>query len=123
MDEGMKRRMPSQKSNIDGGWNQSYIKEQWEELLTSLDAQFEKCFFQNPKDIGTGDLQRKLKNSKITWLCCDIAWILEELTLEETINFYCASFEDGVLSCGQKTNFDAIRTTLMGTTITYPSSF
>ncbi|KAJ5366183.1 hypothetical protein N7541_000124 [Penicillium brevicompactum] len=86
MDEGMKRRMPSQ-------------------------------------NIGTGDLQRKLKNSKITWLCCNIAWILEELTLEETINFYCASFEDGVLSCGQKTNFDAIRTTLMGTTITYPSCF
>ena len=71
--------------NIDGKWNRSYIKEQWEELLTSLDAQFEKCFFRNPKDIGAGDLQRKLVDSKITWLSCDIAWILEELTPEETI--------------------------------------
>jgi hypothetical protein len=71
--------------NIDGKWNRSYIKEQWEELLTSLDGQFEKCFFQNPKDIGTGDLQRKLVDSKITWLSCDIAWILEELNPEETI--------------------------------------
>ncbi|KAJ5346222.1 hypothetical protein N7452_004226 [Penicillium brevicompactum] len=62
------------------------VAEQWEDLLTSLDAQVEKCFFQNPKDIRTGDLQRKLKNLKITWLSCDIAYILEELTLEETMN-------------------------------------
>ncbi|KAI2697632.1 hypothetical protein CBS147317_4332 [Penicillium roqueforti] len=54
------------KKNIDGKWNQSYIKEQWEELLTSLDTQFKKYFFQNPKDIGAGDLQRKLIDSKIT---------------------------------------------------------
>lgn len=70
--------------NIDGTWNRSYIKDQWEELLTSLDAQFEKCFFQNLEDIETEDLQRKLVDSKITWLSCDIAWILEELTPEET---------------------------------------
>lgn len=68
-----------------GKWTRSYIKKQWGELLKSLDAQFEKCFFQNATDIGAGNLQRKLVDSKITWLSCDIAWVLEELTPEETI--------------------------------------
>lgn len=71
--------------DVDGTWNRSYLKKQWEELLTSLDAQFEECLFQKHSEIGSRDIQHKIVNSKITWLSCDLAWILEELDHEETI--------------------------------------
>lgn len=69
------------------GTNRSYIKVQWDRLLASLDNQLEVCFFRDPRDIRTGDKRRlrRLVDSKITWISCDIAWILEELTHEETI--------------------------------------
>lgn len=70
--------------DIEGKWNRSYLKRQWEEVLTSLDEQFQECLLENPSNIGSGDAQRKLVDSKITWLSCDIAWILEELTSEES---------------------------------------
>ncbi|CAG8122728.1 unnamed protein product [Penicillium nalgiovense] len=72
-------------TDISGKWNHSYLKEQWEELLKSLDEKFEECLFPMAIDFESRDIQHKLVNSKITWVSCDIAWILEQLSDEETI--------------------------------------
>ncbi|OQE10571.1 hypothetical protein PENFLA_c089G10859 [Penicillium flavigenum] len=61
-------------------WSDQYLKARWESLLASLETGFEKCFFRGIGDIGSEETYINLANSGITWLCCDIAWILEELS-------------------------------------------
>jgi hypothetical protein len=61
-------------------WSEQYLKARWESLLASLETSFEKCFFRGIGDIGSEETYVNLANSGITWLCCDIAWILEELS-------------------------------------------
>ncbi|KAJ5115979.1 hypothetical protein N7456_000327 [Penicillium angulare] len=67
-------------SRLNDGWDRPYIKERLEKLLASLDTQFETYFFHKSQDIETNVLQRKLElvNSRITWISCDIASVLEE---------------------------------------------
>lgn len=60
-------------------WSEQYLKARWESLLASLETSFEKCFFGGTGDIGSEETYINLANSDISWLCCDIAWILEEL--------------------------------------------
>lgn len=61
-------------------WSEQYLKARWESLLASLETSFEKCFFGGTGDIGSEETYINLANSDISWLCCDIAWILEELS-------------------------------------------
>lgn len=56
----------------------------WEDLLASLDVQFEECLLQSQDNIWPKDMQSRLVDSKITWLCCDIPWILEKVNKEES---------------------------------------
>lgn len=60
-------------------WSEPYLEARWEKLLASLETNFEKCFFRGYGDDGLDETYINLANSSITWLCCDIAWILEEL--------------------------------------------
>lgn len=60
-------------------WSEPYIEARWEKLLASLETNFGKCFFRGYGNDGLDETYINLANSSITWLCCDIAWILEEL--------------------------------------------
>ncbi|KAJ5289151.1 hypothetical protein N7478_002181 [Penicillium angulare] len=75
-------------NKINSRWERTYLKEQLAELLISLDTHFEEYFFQKPQNIEANTRLRKLKlvNSNITWLCCDIVWILEEISPDEAVN-------------------------------------
>ncbi|KAF3021161.1 hypothetical protein E8E15_000369 [Penicillium rubens] len=62
-----------------GNWSELYIEARWEKLLASLEINFEKVFFGGYGNDRLDETYINLANSSITWLCCDIAWILEEL--------------------------------------------
>ncbi|KAJ5383746.1 hypothetical protein N7517_001657 [Penicillium concentricum] len=65
-----------------GHWKPQYLKDQWRSLINSLTASFESSFFQKVDDEGLEDTYARLERSNITWLCCDVAWMLEKLTAE-----------------------------------------
>ncbi|KGO51822.1 hypothetical protein PEX2_065420 [Penicillium expansum] len=60
-------------------WSEQYLRARWESLVASLETSFEKCFFRGIGDTGSEEIYDNLASSGITWLCCDIAWILETL--------------------------------------------
>ncbi|KAJ5626358.1 hypothetical protein N7510_002667 [Penicillium lagena] len=62
-------------------------------------------------DVSSEEAYGRLKGSDITWLCCDIAWILEELGPEDSVKLdmpqqLLRNFDPGAIKPGQKSNFN-----------------
>ena len=64
-----------------GHLNEHYINERWTNLLVALEAGIMDCFFHESgsslAEIAESCWHR-LVDSKITWICCDIAWSLNK---------------------------------------------
>ncbi|KAJ5737536.1 uncharacterized protein N7483_002661 [Penicillium malachiteum] len=61
-------------------WKTHYYKGQWEEPLQALEVSFNECVFGDNGLSLAGNAENhsyRLVESKITWKCFDIAWILE----------------------------------------------
>lgn len=65
-------------------WDLGYLKGRWEYLLASLNTSLEDCFLNSASDASSEEAYVRLKASGITWLCCDIAWMFEELDPDDT---------------------------------------
>ncbi|CAG7936144.1 unnamed protein product [Penicillium salamii] len=65
-----------------GCWKADHLKYLWEGLLTALKAAFERCFFSGSGFRLANCNWYMLVQSKITWICCDIAQLLEQAPLE-----------------------------------------
>ncbi|KAJ6019701.1 hypothetical protein N7522_001768 [Penicillium canescens] len=65
---------------IHNPWKAHFVKGQWEDPLEALEASFKECFF-GEHGFSLAEIAANHSNllveSKITWLCCDIAWILD----------------------------------------------
>lgn len=65
-------------NDCESRWKAHYLKGRWEDPLEALEAGFRECLF-GEECFGKNaeDCSYRLAESKITWICCDIAWILE----------------------------------------------
>ncbi|KAJ5981546.1 hypothetical protein N7522_013582 [Penicillium canescens] len=58
----------------------TFVKGQWKDPLEALEAGFKECFF-GEHGFSLAEIAENRSNllveSKITWICCDIAWILD----------------------------------------------
>ncbi|KAJ5796873.1 uncharacterized protein N7518_005413 [Penicillium psychrosexuale] len=64
----------------DNPWKAHFFKGQWKDPLEALEASFKECFFDEHGFSLTEIAETRsslLVESKITWICCDIAWILD----------------------------------------------
>jgi hypothetical protein len=68
--------------DIQSRWEAHYLKGRWEDPLEALEAGFKECFFGENGFSCLENCTYRLVESKITWICCDIAWVLEN---EETV--------------------------------------
>ena len=63
-------------AEVDNSCDQ-FLKRRWATLLGNLATDFEKCFFSECGFSLVEDTRYQLLDSNITWICCDIALVLE----------------------------------------------
>ncbi|CAG8129573.1 unnamed protein product, partial [Penicillium nalgiovense] len=68
--------------DVHSRWKAHYLKGRWEDPLEALEAGFKECLFGEECFNLAKNCSYRLVESKITWICCDIAWILEN---QETV--------------------------------------
>lgn len=61
-------------------WKAHFFKGQWNDPLEALETSFKECFF-GKQDLSLAEIVEnfsyRLVESNITWVCCDIAWALD----------------------------------------------
>ena len=63
-------------AEVDNSCDQ-FLKRRWATLLGNLATDFEKCFFSECGFSLVENTRYQLLDSNITWICCDIALVLE----------------------------------------------